>query len=84
LNLLKEYPPQSWDINIIENVWGLLQQQLERRPARQPTTPDGWWTRVQRAWERVKQSSIDELIAGVPERLAEIVEKDGAWLYKHK
>lgn len=84
MHLLDEYPPQSWDINIIENVWGMLEQQLKSAPARQPTTPDGWRRWLQQAWNAVEQSSIDKLIGGLPKRLTDIVEKGGDWLWKHK
>jgi transposase len=84
LHLLQGYPAQSWDINIIENVWGILDTKLNQLPGRMPDTPGGWRRRLQRAWDLVSQSSIDKLVKQVPNRLAQIAEKEGAWLFPHK
>lgn len=84
LRLVEGFPAQSWDINIIENVWGVLTNKLDALPGRLPTTPDGWRRRLTRAWGQVEQATIDALGKSVPSRLAQIVEREGAWLFEHK
>lgn len=79
LPIMEDYPPQSWDVNIIENVWGLLDKQLQGARAR---TPDGWRRAINQAWNNIKQSSIDKLVHQVRGRMASIKENDGAWLGK--
>lgn len=83
MHLMQSFPAQSWDINIIENVWGVLDNKLRGMPARRPTTPDGWRRRINRAWALIDQSTIDMLVDSVRDRMRQIVEKEGAWLSKH-
>lgn len=83
LHLKQGFPAQCWDINIIENVWGVLDTKLKALPGRLPTTPDGWRRRLCRAWAQVDQATIDKLVGQVKGRLYSIVEKEGAWLYKY-
>lgn len=84
LRLVDDFPPQSWDINIIETVWGVLTKKLDGLGGRLPTTPDGWRRRLTRAWGLVEQSTIDDLVQEVPSRLAQIAKRQGAWLFEHK
>ena len=79
--ILESFPPQSWDINAIEFVWGQLMQELKGHRAR---TPDGFRDTIIRAWGRVKQSTIDKIVAGVSGRMDKIVAKDGAWISASK
>lgn len=83
IHLVKNFPAQSWDINCIENVWGVLDTKLRAMPARLPITPDGWRRRVNKAWKQIDQSTIDHLVGRVRDRMRQIVEKEGAWLSKH-
>jgi transposase len=84
LHLVDDFPPQSWDINVIENVWGVLDGKLAAMSKNVPRTPDGWRKRVKRAWDQVEQSTINKLIDAVPQRMAHIEQLDGAWLYAKK
>jgi hypothetical protein len=84
LHILKGFPPQSWDINIIENVWGVLDTKLKGVTGKKPTTPDGWRRRINRVWKAIPQSTIDKLVDSVRDRMAAVVEKKGAWLFPHK
>jgi hypothetical protein len=83
LHLVSDFPAQSWDINIIENVWGQLSHELEQLPGRKPTTAYGWRKRIIRAWDNIKQSTIDKLVDDVKPRLAAIEKLHGAWCFTH-
>lgn len=84
LQLVDGFPPQSWDINIIENVWGVLDGKLSGLGKPLPRSPDGWRRRMQRAWDQISQATIDRLIDAVPQRMADIEQRGGAWLYVKK
>lgn len=80
LKLLQDFPPQSWDINIIENVWGVLQTKQVMMRGRRPSTPAGWRARVKKAWDSIDQATIDKLVKKVKRRIGKIHQKGGAWL----
>lgn len=84
MNLLEDFPPQSWDINIIENMWAQLTNTLEGMGGPYPRTPDGWAARIRAAWDSIPQSSIDKRVSSFPQRLQQIIAKKGAWLAEHK
>jgi hypothetical protein len=39
---------------------------------------------MQRAWDQISQATIDRLIDAVPQRMADIEQRGGAWLYVKK
>lgn len=80
LHLVDDFPAQSWDINIIENVWGVLDGKLKAMGGPFPRCPDGWRRRVQRAWNEIDQATIDKLVNAVPGRMAAIEQQQGEWL----
>jgi hypothetical protein len=80
LPVLEDYPPQSWDINIIENVWGVLNNNLQGCKARGTS---GWLTAIKKAWEKIDTTTIDALVGGVGARLQKIVDAGGAWVKHH-
>ena len=77
LPILESFPPQSWDINAIEFVWGQLTQQLSGHRAR---TPDGFRRAILKAWDNISQSTIDEIVAGVSGRMDRIMALEGGWI----
>jgi transposase len=82
LHLVDDFPAQSWDINIIENVWGVVDGKLKAMGGPFPRCPDGWRRRVKRAWDDIDQATIDKLIDAVPDRMASIEQQEGEWLFR--
>jgi NADPH:quinone reductase-like Zn-dependent oxidoreductase len=82
IKVLPDFPAQCWDINIIELVWGKLAEGLRKRRA---TTARGWKKAIKEEWAKIQQSFINKRVEEVKDRMAEILQKDGAWLvdYKH-
>jgi transposase InsO family protein len=77
VKLVEGYPAQSWDLNIIENCWGILDTKLLGTKAR---TTDAWYSAIEKAWGEVDQGSIDKLIGSLRGRMHEIIELEGAWI----
>jgi transposase len=80
IKLVEGYPPQSWDINIIENVWGMLANNMVGAKEK---TSKGWYARIEQAWSQIKQSSIDKLVDGFHDRMEAIHAVGGAWVPHH-
>ena len=79
VHLLEGYPAQSWDINVIENVWGVLDTKLLGARAR---TLRGWRTAIEKAWDKISQHTINELVSRFKPRMVDIIEKEGEWVCK--
>lgn len=77
VKLVEGYPAQSWDLNIIENCWGLLDTKLVGSKAR---STDAWYSDIEKAWAEVDQSSIDKLVHSVRGRMQKIIDLEGAWI----
>jgi hypothetical protein len=44
---------------------------------------DGWHVAYRAAWSKVKQSTINQLVAGMPAKLQSIIEAEGKWVSHH-
>lgn len=82
LTLMKDFPAQSWDLNTIDSVWGVLNGKLQAMPGPRPTTPYGWRCHVMRAWASIDQATINKLVDDVPRGVARIVKQEGSWLFE--
>jgi transposase len=76
VNVLPGYPPQSWDLNIIENCWGMMTQNMG---GHHPRSLEGYKKWVKGAWDKVSIRSINKLVASWEERLAACEQSGGAW-----
>ena len=60
------WPPQSSDLNVIENVWQMWKGGLRRRfskvALRGPFTEDEIWVACLEEWAAIEQDKIDELV----------------------
>jgi hypothetical protein len=75
--LRENYPAQSYDINVIQNVWVVLNNKMLGAHAR---STEGWRKAIEEAWNEVEQGTIDKLVAQLPTRMQKIIDKDGNWL----
>ena len=64
-------------MNLIEVAWGHLQQQLQGRRFQRK---DNYEKEIREAWGRVKQSTIDKLVANHKQQLQKIKEAGGNWV----
>lgn len=77
---LLHWPPSSPDMNIIENVWNLLEVKYNRR-GRHARNEDELFAFLQEEWSNLSQEFCDELYGSVPARVAELQCKKGYWTH---
>ena len=68
-------PATSPDCNPIENAFGLLKSQMQRRPTR---TVEELKSEVRAAWRRLRSSYLKKLAMSVPRRLRQVIKCNGA------
>ncbi|KAH7963545.1 hypothetical protein HPB52_021621 [Rhipicephalus sanguineus] len=73
-----EWPPQSPDFNIIENIWGQMKAALASKPLH-GTSRDSIWRAVHAEWERLKLDAtlVDSLNSSLPRRMAAAIASGG-------
>jgi hypothetical protein len=67
-------PPQSPDLNVIENVWRIIKQRVKQR---KPTTVDELRQYVKEEWDRITQEEINKLVDTMPRRITECHKRGG-------
>ena len=74
ITILENWPPQSPDINIIENMWSILKKNVHKR---RPETVDELWTIAQEEFHKIPQTYVAKLYESIPRRLEEVVKFSG-------
>jgi hypothetical protein len=69
--------PQSWDLNIIENIWGVVTGKMLGKHA---SSTGGYRKCINTSWDEVEQATIDKLVAQLHSRMEQILEADGDWI----
>lgn len=72
--VLLNWPPNSPDLNLVENVWGYVQRQVDAKGCK---TFDEFKEAVVSELARVPKKMIDNLYASMPGRIAKVIERDG-------
>ena len=71
-----DYPAKSWDLNVIEVAWGMLDEQLQGMKG---SSNKAWRSNIKEAWAKVSQTSINKLVASLPDRMQHVIEREGKW-----
>lgn len=71
-----DFPPQSYDLNMIEEVWALLVRQMVGRGAKSTA---GWYRAMEEAWGSISQASIDAKVNKVKARMGKVINAGGNW-----
>lgn len=71
---LLEWPPQSPDLNPIENLWGIIKRVIA---ARKPTNKDMLWKVIQEEWHKITPGQCASLVASMPKRCSTVLKQKG-------
>lgn len=69
-----DWPPNSPDLNPIENTWGILKNTIEKRA---PKTLDELETIVMEEWKKIPAHTILNTIQSMTTRIKQVLERDG-------
>ena len=71
-----DWPPNSPDLNIIENVWDHLDRKIRaRKPL--PHSQEDLWVALQEEWYSIDQAFIDKLYDSIPDRVHAVYKAHG-------
>lgn len=73
---LLEWPPYSPDLNIIENVWGIVSHKVYE-DGKEYKSADELWESVCHHFLTISYETIKELYRSIPERLISVIEMGG-------
>ena len=71
------WPPQSPDLNPIENLWGILARKVYSR-GKQFRTKEQLKTTIIKSWEEISIEQLRALVKSMPERIFEVIKLNGA------
>lgn len=71
---LSSWPPNSPDLNPIENIWGMMKEDIQRV---EPKTADETWLAAQRSWDAIPLKVVKRLLASWGRRLSAVVANHG-------
>ncbi|KAH6919451.1 hypothetical protein HPB50_029560 [Hyalomma asiaticum] len=73
-----DWPPKGADMNVIENVWGILKHNLSKMGLH-TATPDELWQAIKSEREKLKAYSdvVPALYDSLPRRMSAVVEPCG-------
>ena len=74
-----EWPPQSPDLNPIENMWALLKKRLYRDYDRPPKGMHDLWDRIAETWYKITKEECQKFIDTMPERCRQVIKAKGHW-----
>ena len=73
-----EWPAQSPDLNLIENLWADVKKVVA---AAKPTTKESLWNVDKEAWSEIPLKRCQDLVNSMPRRVAIIANKGHAAKY---
>lgn len=76
--MVMDFPPKSNDLNIIENVWGQLQKNLDKKIRNKSISSQSQLlTFIESSWKEIPASFIRSCILSMPNRLEEVITMQG-------
>lgn len=73
------WPPQSPDLNPIENVWAYLKMKLANDYNTPPAIINDLWERVQEQWYSITPRYCENIFLSMPKRIQHTIKTKGLW-----
>ena len=73
---IMDWPPQSPDLNPIENLWKILGVKVREI---NPTNTEDLWVKLQEEWSKISIKDCQELIRSCSRRCAAVIESKGSF-----
>jgi DDE superfamily endonuclease len=74
-----EWPPQSPDLNPIENAWVVLERQIRKRE-KKPTNKNELWEMQQEEWYKLDPEYIKSFVESMPRRVQCVIKAKGRYI----
>lgn len=73
------WPARSPDLNIIENIWGLMKSHLAKKAGLAAANSDALWIAIQEEWDRLRQlpDLVNRLYDSLPTRIVSVKRNRG-------
>ena len=72
-----EWPAKSPDLNVIEHLWGIMQELVDEQ---QPTNKRALVRIVNRVWRGLSDTLLEDLVDSMDRRLQAVIDHDGEFL----
>ena len=73
-----KWPSRSSDLNLIENLWGILVREVYKNH-RQFASVRELKTAIKAAWQNLDQGIIRKLVESMPKRIFQVINRSGAF-----
>lgn len=74
IRVLPDWPPQSPDLNVIENLWVDLKERIKNK---KPNSLEELWDIAKREWANIPNEDIAKLYDSIPRRLRAVLQNKG-------
>lgn len=71
---MADWPPQSPDLNIIENFWSIIKNKVYQSS---PVSKDNLWEIVENEWYKIDNKVIFDLYSSIPRRIEAVLKNKG-------
>ena len=82
LSWVVPWPPNSLELDPIENLWALLKRNLRKRWSEEDAGPHSvqeLFDQPVEEWNRIPQAAIDKWIGDMPRRMQAVIDADGSY-----